>query len=540
MRRDWHARCGLVALALLLLLSGLHSIAGYTHGGIAPSGHAWGSDDAYISYRYARNLVAGNGLVFNPGERVEGYSNFLYVLLMAAVFLVTDRHAYGCALLLNLVCIAVVFMLFWRSTSDRLGHPRGCIAALLFALCPPVWLWVGSGMETPLVLLLTVAMWILAEDVVRQGPTADLRWLCLVIGLSVLLRADGLVPAAITTGYLALQRRWRAAAWCGATLLVVTGPYEVWRYGYYGNLLPNTYYAKVSGLLLVRVQSAIVQLSRIGWYQGFLPYYVALALGARRVVGLVYRPDSAAPEFPSFFAAGWLVYWLYIGGDHFDERFLLILCPLAIFEALRLFDAPHWRRLLPIGVAVLLLMPLRCFVADARYHYTRHKYDLWIGLGTFLGEHHAGETLAIDAAGKVPFFSHLQTLDMLGLNDAFIAHAPVVAFNPGHSKFDAAYVLSRRPDLIAAWTYLGTDLGWGLTRALYSGAGYRLRYLVNANAEAARGVAGDIVDVAGWNDEQVLALIQRGYRYAVLDRSVTRTTTPPEAGAPAMPGRPPR
>jgi arabinofuranosyltransferase len=46
------------------------------------SGRAFGSDDAFISYRYAENLINGHGIVFNPGERVEGYSNFLYVLLM--------------------------------------------------------------------------------------------------------------------------------------------------------------------------------------------------------------------------------------------------------------------------------------------------------------------------------------------------------------------------------------------------------------------------------------------------------------------------
>src|SRR6188768_521911 len=51
------------------------------------SAHAQGTDDAYISYLYAKNLVSGHGLVFNPGEHVEGYSNPLYVLLMTIPFL---------------------------------------------------------------------------------------------------------------------------------------------------------------------------------------------------------------------------------------------------------------------------------------------------------------------------------------------------------------------------------------------------------------------------------------------------------------------
>ncbi|MBZ0266726.1 hypothetical protein K8I85_01090, partial [bacterium] len=55
--------------------------------GLAFAWHAWSlqftQDDAYISLRYARHLVEGNGLVFNPGERVEGYSNFTWTLLLA-------------------------------------------------------------------------------------------------------------------------------------------------------------------------------------------------------------------------------------------------------------------------------------------------------------------------------------------------------------------------------------------------------------------------------------------------------------------------
>lgn len=43
------------------------------------------TDDAFISFRYARNLVEGHGLVYDLGEYVEGYSNFLWVLELAAL-----------------------------------------------------------------------------------------------------------------------------------------------------------------------------------------------------------------------------------------------------------------------------------------------------------------------------------------------------------------------------------------------------------------------------------------------------------------------
>jgi hypothetical protein len=81
-----------LALCLLILLA--RSILQILAGVSFPehlSSSEWGLDNAYISYRYAENLVRGEGLVFNHGERVEGYSNFLYVLAVAPAFWVTDR-----------------------------------------------------------------------------------------------------------------------------------------------------------------------------------------------------------------------------------------------------------------------------------------------------------------------------------------------------------------------------------------------------------------------------------------------------------------
>jgi len=93
---------------------------------------------------------------------------------------------------------------------------------------------------------------------------------------------------------------------------------------------------------------------------------------------------------------------------------------------------------------------------------------MWIDLGRFLGEQHPQATLAIDAAGKVPYFSRLQTIDMLGLNDRHIASLRGVAFlRVGHNKF-------RTPDMGAeiyatpgaSNTRVSVVRGYGTARAL--------------------------------------------------------------------------
>src|SRR5262245_29201172 len=134
-----------ICLALLLLGCTAQIFAGYSQPWHA--GHAWGIDDAYISYRYARNLDLGQGLVFNPGERVEGYSNLLYVLIIAlGMPVVGVQHVYVLSACLNLVFVALALRLFHRHLFERLGAASAGTGALLFALYPPVWAWVASGL----------------------------------------------------------------------------------------------------------------------------------------------------------------------------------------------------------------------------------------------------------------------------------------------------------------------------------------------------------------------------------------------------------
>src|SRR5215210_8827197 len=158
----------LLAAALVLLAAGclLQAAQGSTSTDL--SGHAAGSDDAFISYRYALNLIAGHGLVFNPGERVEGYTNLLYVLLMVPLaWLAGPERLYPLSVALNFAFAALALIWFSIFISRRLGGFHGGLAAVLLVLCPSIWVAVASGLETPLVLCLQVGIWITAEEAVE-------------------------------------------------------------------------------------------------------------------------------------------------------------------------------------------------------------------------------------------------------------------------------------------------------------------------------------------------------------------------------------
>jgi len=505
-----------VGVALLLAGTLLHARAGYFQDDL--SGHARGSDDAYISYRYAQNLARGNGLVFNPGERVEGYSNLLYVLLLAPFCRVAGPDTvYPISVALNLAFAVGAWMLFVRLATRRVPPPRANTAGLLLGLCPMIWLWTASGMETPLFLLLQIALWIIVDRAAPGGGASAAMPVAVVV-LSVLARADGFVVPALAVIYLALAGRKREALWAGTALVATLAALVGWRLWYYGYPLPNTYYAKVSGPVGERLLEGMLQLLGIVLHAGILPHVAALLVAAAACLKMAAPPGAPRIRFEVFLGLGWLAYWLYVGGDVFAERMLLILLPIGILLLMdpTLFPLPERSALVVAGLAAFFqLLPL---AVDTRFGYAIDRYDRWVALGRHLAQdRYAGRLLAVDAAGKIPFYSGLPVVDMLGLNDAHIAHLPAGYFEAGHNKYDPDYVLARQPDLIADWIDPRLDLRFGLTREKYEAGGFRLDFLVFTRKERPPDA---VVDVTRLDQPSIVLLIRRGYRYALLSRRV--------------------
>ena len=506
---------------LLLLIGGSLCQVGFGYFDHDFSGHALGADDAFISYRYARNLVSGDGLVFNPGERVEGYSNLLYVLLVSAGLLfLGDDQAYGFSVAVNLLSIALAYAAFlWLARSTLRGH-RPLVAVALFSVTPSLWIWTGSGMETPLVLLIVVLTWGALEVEVAGGDRRAAWALAALAAVAVLLRADGFLIPLLAAGFCLLRGRPRPALGIGAAALLTLSLLVAWRLWYYGYPLPNTYYMKVSGDLADRLSSGLGALFEVGMRQGLVVHMAVLAGYAAWALGQRGRRVFERLPFEAFFGIAWICYFVYVGGDVLFDRLLVPIFPLGIFLALRW--SQEWsggtlaRTRLALLVAALGLANLTPFLADHRMLYLKGKYDRWVTLGRFLREQHPGTVLAIDAAGKVPFFSGLRTIDMLGLNDEHLAHSEAKPhFRVGHNKFDPDYVLGREPDLIAAWTKPNLDLHWGLDRDRYARAGYRIRYLCSTNRRPPREA---IIDASGLGAGEIRSLRGRGYAYAVLGR----------------------
>lgn len=315
--------------------------------------HAWAyrflTDDAFIAFRYARNLADGHGLVFNPGfERVEGYSNFLLVIVLA----IARRLGFSIETAAQALSLAATVGLWWIVVRETLRQRPSSgpawlvlIPAFGLAITRSVAVWSTSGLETRLFELLLVAgvfRWI--AEVEALGSERRFRpWGAVLLALAAWTRPDGLLLAGGALGAglaFAIGRggfRARTLALLVAPFVVLVAAHQAFRLAYYGDWLPNTYYVKIGGRT---------------WWAAGLRYLAAFALEYAvylwipLIVAGVFRLRAEGKAlFPLIVGAmlvPQLIYVAAIGGDHFEYRPLDIVFPFAFL--LLYHGARSWAR----------------------------------------------------------------------------------------------------------------------------------------------------------------------------------------------------
>jgi arabinofuranosyltransferase len=440
-------------------------------------------DDAYISFRYADNLVRGWGLVYNPGERVEGYSNFLWTILLAAgARLGLDVVQLSVVLALGAALATVALLWVWSRRLFGAGATGadGMGGALLAALPPVLYAATGSqaryavsGMETLLFgLLVAAAAYLLT---MRDSPLAA----GCVFALAAMTRPEGALYG-LVAGCLVLLPVLRAGP-LRSPLLLAGGflalfvPYFAWRWSYYGYPLPNTFYAKVGGLTWPHLARGGEQLAQVSTWWSVYPLLIvaAAALPSRWANTKPQQTLRLAAAFVAVTAASFVV----VGGDYlafFGPRFLmpalpflLLLASAGLGSACRRLGgtaggrrAVRARRIAVAAAGALLLLANALWLAwPARYFDGAGLAELMAGreeLGRYLGAATApGTVMADGSAGIVPYLARRVNIDMFGLADLHIGHMtplPIGPKNVAHEKYDPRYVLRRRPDLLI--TYL--------------------------------------------------------------------------------------
>lgn len=309
----------------------------------------WACDDIFITLRYISNWFDGNGMVYNAEERVEGYTHFLWLLLVAA----SGKLGFDLmqsSLWLGLFSFAgVIFLSAWRARRVGLILP---IAAIYLCVHHDMAVWATGGLETMFYGLLMLGAFSVRF---QSGISYSKKLLATgtIATLAVLTRPDAALLLVwlfaqefliLLVAKTPLKQMVHSLFSFGIVPLLILAPWLIWKYTYYGDVLPNTYYAKSGG------DSYFSQ----GWSyldsyaRGYVSVYVALILGIVGVIiGFVKRRKNNVSTNPAFdiplhiqslsillFVGTYaIVFVAKSGGDYMYARFIVPLVPLYMIPA---------------------------------------------------------------------------------------------------------------------------------------------------------------------------------------------------------------
>ncbi len=440
-------------------------------------------DDAFITYRYARNLARGDGLVFNPGEPVEGYTNFLWTAFHA----LPERLGWSTPLFSQVVGVVtmVAAVLVTGVLARRLFPSRGMALLVQATLVANVTFlgYATGGLETMTQTLLVLAVTVCllpygTERSVADGWPARRVAAGLFAGLALLTRLDSavLVATVVLVHLLAVRRQRRAAgpgpdlgvvvsaaAQVAVPAVVVVLPWLVWKWGFYGSLVPNTFFAKSAANPIVPFLFGVVYLVCF-----FLSYAAFLLVGRARRHGreLLSVPGVAQVLWV---VPVWFLYICVVGADFMEFRFLVPVLPVLAVVAAALIDpvVSVVRQVLLVGTllacsaahaVVPAVLPYPVLTFSELSHWPSSSPTAWQAMGERLAREFPGgpdvpgqPTIAVAPLGVIGYFADLPTVDMLGLADATVARegATFDLYYPGHVRMATVpYLEQRGVDLV--------------------------------------------------------------------------------------------
>ena len=459
-------------------------------------------DDAYITFRYAQNLADGHGPVYNPGERVEGYTNFLWMILIAAA-LKTGASAEGASLALGIFFLAITQLFAVTIARRLLPRPGGwCLLPGIFlATLGPFILWSVCGLET---IFFTAAVCAAFLQYHRAGTSRSALFSAgLLYALAALIRPEGALFGAVAGLHLLGERAVRAgappsallqrAASLAAGFATLFLPFLIWRYSYYGDWLPNTFYVKAAEGSRFALGGRYL-LSFATEYPGLvLLSIIGIPVGILRAAG---RASRSIVVHITLILAVLLASIAWMGGDYMAlYRFHAPLLPFAaLLAAITVYHTYGFLRKAWKGPAlfpIVLLIAVTGSLGGAFYapsiasargekrsgavaplRTMKRNTSLWVAAGKALAEQvWPDAVIATSAAGALPYFSGLATIDQSGLSDRHTARVewdPWIADKPGHGKIARkSYILERSPDIIVGHPRIAREGKLGPSRVTW-------------------------------------------------------------------------
>ncbi len=453
-------------------------------------------DDAMVSMRYAQNLAHGEGLVWNAcGERVEGLTNPLWTVFMALFHLSPIPNNWiSLPLQISGGLFFIASLYFTKKIADEINPEPfvSLLAVFLTAFYGQLSTWSLLGMEVNVLLLITGRGVWMAIRGLRTGKFSP--GLYVLLGVGTLVRMDMAVPFWAILIYMVLAdvpNRKRHLLWGLGSFAAFMGGQTLFRLWYYGELLPNTYYLKVTGApLWLIVKHGVYVFVKFVWTFNTALFVLPFLL-------ILVRQEKSTLLLAWVFA-GFCAYSICVGGDAWESkgganRFISTGIPLFFvlltysFEMLRevlvkshksilgyqrsilgrLFPAETLSKVALVAFTFVGLVNFNALVDIHSLKYwlllERHPFiagsERYVRIARVVNEMSMPQaTVAVVTAGIIPYFSERPAIDLLGKNDKVVARGPMhippdlrlIDLRPGHMKWNYAHSLATlKPDIVA-------------------------------------------------------------------------------------------
>lgn len=447
-----------ILIVILLVFFQIHSIGDFQ------------LDDTYITFSFSKNLAEGNGPVYSHGLRVEGYSNFLWMLLLSLPIRIMPHI--DLYFLSRMMMAPFVFLLFWstfRLSQSLTSRFFSLAVILLLALSSDIFTAAVVGLETiPYTALLTTAFYFYCKNPKDYRVTPMMM-------IAALTRIDGFIPLLLLCGFeltrslIAKDFKWRDFIRWAAPGLLAYSVWFSWRWWYYGLLFPTTYYAK----------SHIHEALPSRGYEYAWGAFKSCAGWALLPLSLLFiiKKTNYKTLWLVFFIFMHIIYAIHVGGDWMPfERFFIPLFPIifALFvsglsevnQTVKNLHLTYKTSAVVLSLSVYLIVGIWiarfsvntteerekiALIEDQKIHVQANlipasKFFSWII--------RPREKLVSDFAGAFAIFTQAQVLDMWGLCNKEVAlRGNTNGINPIYGLTCPSCLAEQQPDFFLTMTW---------------------------------------------------------------------------------------
>ena len=411
-------------------------------------------DDAYISYRFVQNFLDGNGLVFNIGERVEGFTNFGWVLYMIFLGKLSLNYILISKITGYIFGAGVIYLVFL--IASQLEEFKNKILIILSSVyitasSQSLAYWAIAGLETSAFAFFALFSLYLYLNKNKLLP--------FVLITAVMLRPEGALIAIlfITIEFITSKKfptfSFRSAI--GAFILGI--PYLAFKMYYYGDILPNSFYAK-TGMTVTQLSNGLEYFVRFISHYGFygIPLLIAIFL---------WKKLSKELKTVFLFTTCYTIYLILVGGDVLKvHRFFIPI--IGLYAIVTAYAVSFLTQLIPKNIYKLVSVTLAILLCGLTYYLPNkfvkqynnleiHFIDkMSIMADNIQSQDSTNFSVALPTIGVFSYklMGH-HIIDMLGLTDSTIAkhgEPPIEGMQTTwkESKHNSAYILNFAPDYI--------------------------------------------------------------------------------------------